>query len=102
MDLQSHFVVNSGLSWFIVLMAVAGYFLTLRRLKQKWVFWVMLIVGWTLLAVSNSLSALGIGQGSYYLLTIWLLSYVLVIASLVLLFFKLIQVMKTKSQGFIG
>jgi hypothetical protein len=99
MDLQSHYVINSGLCWFVVLMGAAGYFLTLRRLKQKWAFWVTLIIGWAFLAISNSLSALGIGQGTDYLMAVWLLSYVLVIISLVLLFFKLIQVMKTKLPG---
>ena len=97
MDLQLHYLVNSGLCWLIVFIALAGYLLTLRRLKQRWAFWVILSIGWAFLAVSNSLSALGIGQGTPYPFALWLSSYVLVIASMVLLFNKLIQVMKVKA-----
>lgn len=96
MNFQFHYLVNSGLCWFIVVMSVAGYFLTLRRMGQKWAFWVTLSIGWAFLAISNSLSAMDIGQGTPYLLAIWLSSYVLVFASLVLLFVKLIQVTKVK------
>jgi hypothetical protein len=96
MDLQLSYVINSGFCWFIVLMAIMGYFLTLRRLKQKWVFWIILTIGWGFLAISNSLSALGFGQNMAYIFGIWLASYVLVTASLVLLFIKVIQVMKVK------
>jgi hypothetical protein len=84
--------------WFIVLMAVTGYFLTMKRMGQKWAFWLTLIAGWGVLAVTNTLSALDIGLGTTYLLAIWLSSYVLVLASLVLLFIKLIQ-MRAKVNG---
>jgi hypothetical protein len=79
-------------------MAGIGYFLTKRRLKQKWTFWMMLFVGWALLALSNSLSALRIGQGTGYALAVWLSSYVIVIASLVLLFLKLIQMIQFRKE----
>lgn len=96
MNLQLHYIINSGFCWFIVLMALVGYFLTLKRIGQKWPFWLVLSAGWAFLAVSNSLAVLGVSQGMPYLLAIWLSSYVLVFASLVLLFIKLIQVMEVK------
>jgi hypothetical protein len=99
MNPQIHSVVNVGLCWFIVLMALGGYFLTLKRTGQKWIFWIILIAGWAFLAISNSFVALGISQGAPYLQAIWLISYVLVITSLVLLFIKLIQVKNAKSNG---
>jgi|WetSurMetagenome_2_1015567.scaffolds.fasta_scaffold866141_1 hypothetical protein len=98
MNIELHYLLNAGLCWLIVLTAAIGYFQTARRLKQKWTFWVMLIVGWALLAVSNSLSALRIGQGTGYALAVWLSSYVMVIASLVLLFLKLIQMIQTRKE----
>ena len=94
MNFQLHYLINSVLCWSIVLMAILGYFLTLKRTGQKWVFWVVLAAGWALLAISNSLVAFGNTQGSSYLLGMWLSSYVLVIASLVLLFAKVIQMLK--------
>jgi hypothetical protein len=96
--MEFHYLLNSGLCCLIVLMAVTGYFLTVRRLKQKWAFWVTLIVGWTLLAISNLLSTFRIGQGTAYPLAVWLSSYVMVIASLVLLFLKLIRIMRTGKE----
>ena len=99
MNFQLHYLINSVLCWSIVLMAVVGYFLTLKRIGQKWVFWVVLSMGWALLAISNSLVAFGTSQGNVYLLAIWLSSYVLVIASLALLFVKVIQMLKIKQKG---
>ena len=93
---QIHYVVNSGLCWLIVAIAWVGYYLTWKRAGQKWPFWVVLSSGWTFLALSNSLSALGIGQGASYVYAIWLSSYVLVFASLVLLFVKLVQLRQVK------
>ena len=95
MNMQSYYLVSSLLCWFIVVFGLVGYFLIVRRLKQKWLFWLTLIVGWTLLAVANSISALGLGRGTFYPSAIWLSSYVMVIASIVLLFLKLIKVMGT-------
>jgi hypothetical protein len=97
MNSQLHYVINSGLCWFIVLMALVGYILTLKRMKQRWPFWVILSVGWAFLAISNSLAALGVNQGTPYLLAIWLSSYVLVFASLVLMFIKLVESLKGRS-----
>jgi hypothetical protein len=93
------YLINSGLCWFIVVMAALGYFLTVRRLKQKWAFWLMLIIGWAFLAIANTLSALNIGQGTYFPTAVWLTSYVMVIASLVLLFLKLIQIVETGKKS---
>jgi hypothetical protein len=96
MSFQAHYLINSGLCWLIVLMALAGYFLTVKRTGQKWPFWLTLGVGWSLMAISNSLTVLGIAQETSYLLGIWLSSYVLVVASMLLLFVKLIQLVQVK------
>ncbi len=98
MNIEWHYLLNAGLCWLIVLMAGIGYFLTVRRLKQKWAFWMILIMGWALLAVANSLSALRIGHGTGYTLAVWLSSYVMVIASLVLLFLRLIHMIQTRKE----
>jgi hypothetical protein len=96
MNPHFHYAVNIGLCWFIVFLAIGGYFLTLRRMGQKWPFWVILIAGWGFLAVSNTLVALGIAGGTPYISAVWMSSYVLILASLVLLFFRLIRVMKIR------
>ena len=98
MNFQLHYLINSVLCWVIVLIAIAGYFLTLKRIGQKWPFWVLLSVGWALIATSNTFVLIGIGQGTSFLLSIWLSSYVLVFASLVLLFVKYIQMSRIKNK----
>jgi hypothetical protein len=92
MDVSVSYLVNSGFAWFIVLLAVAGYFLTLRRMKERWLFWVVLAVGWGLFATAQTLLIGGVAPGTPYLIAIWFSSYVLVITSLVLLFVKLTKV----------
>jgi hypothetical protein len=96
---QIHFLINSGLCWSIVLMAVAGYLLTLKRIGQKWPFWMIIIIGWAFLAISNSLAALGVNPGTSYVRAVWLASFVLVIASLTLLFIKLIEIIHARGNG---
>ena len=92
MDIPVSYFVNSGFSWLIVLLSIAGYFLTLRRLGERWVFWIILATGWAFFAISNTLIITGVAAGTPYLIAIWLSSYVLVMASLVLLFIKLTKV----------
>jgi hypothetical protein len=99
MNSQFHYILNSGLCWLVVLLAISGYFLTLKRIGQKWPFWMILIAGWALLAVSNSLIAVGINREAPYVTGIWLSSFILVFASLVLLFIKLIQIINAKRFG---
>ena len=72
MNFQLHYLINSVLCWSIVLMAILGYFLTLKRTGQKWVFWVVLAAGWALLAISNSLVLLATRRE---VLTFWACGY---------------------------
>jgi hypothetical protein len=96
-DYQYHYLWNSGLCWLIVFMALLGYWLGLRNSRYKGAFWLILIIGWGFMAISNSLLAIGVELGSHYLFGIWLSSFVMVIASIVLIFIKLIHLMKTKN-----
>jgi hypothetical protein len=92
MEIPVSYFVNCGFAWFIVLLAVAGYFLTLRRMGQKWLFWIVLAIGWAFFAVAQTLLVTGVSAGMPYLTAIWLSSYVLVVASLALLFITLTRV----------
>lgn len=92
MDISVSYLVNCGFAWFIVLLAIGGYFLTLRRMREKWPFWIVLAIGWAFFAVVQTLLVIGFSAGTWYLIAVWLSSYVLVITSLVLLFTKLTRV----------
>jgi len=88
--------VNCGFSWFIVLLAIAGYFLTLKRTGERWVFWVILAVGWGFFAAANTLVIIGVMLGTPYMIAMWLSSYVLVAISMALLFLRLLRLNRAK------
>jgi hypothetical protein len=85
-------VVNCVFAWSIVALAVCGYLLTLKRIGEKWPFWVVLAVGWGFLAVFETLLSSGVPIGNIQITSAWLASYLLVMASLLLLFLKFIQI----------
>lgn len=85
-------VVNCGFGWFIVVLAIVGYFLTLRRMGERWPFWILLALGWAFFAMAHTLIIGGVSSGVPYLIGMWLSSYVLVAMSLVLLFIRLTRV----------
>jgi len=68
-------VVNCGFAWSIVGLAVCGYLLTLKRIGEKWPFWVVLAIGWSCMAIFETLLASGVTVGSVQLTTVWLTSY---------------------------
>ena len=92
MDVPVSYLVNFGFAWFLVVLAITGYFLTLRRVVEKWPFWIVLATGWAFFAMAHTLLISGVSASVPYLVGIWLSSYVLVIASLVMLFLRLTRV----------
>jgi len=91
-DATVSYLVNCIFAWIIVLLSIAGYFLTIRRIGEKWIFWVVLATGWAFFAIVNTVLVAGASPGSPFLIAVWLSSYVLVIVSLVLLFVQLIKI----------
>lgn len=89
MEIPVSYWVNCGFGWFIVLLAIAGYFLTLKRMRERWSFWIVLAVGWAFFATAQTLLVAGVSASVPYLAAIWLSSFVLVISALVTLFIKL-------------
>ena len=55
MDSTTMNAVNCVFAWSIVALAICGYFLTIKRIGEKWPFWVVLAIGWALLAVFETL-----------------------------------------------
>jgi hypothetical protein len=92
------FIVNCGFTWLIVLLSVMGYLVTLRRTHQQWPLWFILAIGWAFLAIPNTLLVVGIPIARAQLTAIWLSSYLLVMASLLLLFLKLVDLARRQSK----
>jgi hypothetical protein len=89
-------VINCAFAWSIVALAICGYLLTLKRIGEKWPFWIVLAIGWSFLAVFETLLTSGMSIGNLQITTAWLTSYLLVMASLLLLFLKFIQIKATE------
>lgn len=92
------YTVNCGFTWLIVLLSVMGYVATLRRTHQKWPLWFILAIGWAFLAILNTMLTFGMPIARPQVTTIWLSSYLLVMASLLLLFLKLIDLARRRSK----
>jgi hypothetical protein len=85
-------IINCLFTWSIVALAIGGYLVTLKRTREKWPFWVVLAVGWGVLAIFETLLASGIAIGNLQISAVWLASYLLVMTSLLLLFLKFVQI----------
>jgi len=90
------YAVKSGMSWLVVGSSVVGYLLTVKRIGEKWWLWALLAIGWTFLAVANTLVLRGVVAGRSQLFALWMSSYVLVTASLLLLFLKMVSLMRRR------
>lgn len=90
-------LVNCCFGWILVALAVVGYYITLKNRGEKWLFWNILAAGWGFFALAQTLLLVGVHAGAVYLIAIWLSSYVLVIASMIILFLKLTK-LKAKNN----
>ncbi|MBN1600845.1 MAG: hypothetical protein JW915_04505 [Chitinispirillaceae bacterium] len=88
--------INCCFGWFLVLLAIIGYFLTYKRIGEKWAFWNVLAAGWAFFALAQTLLLAGVQPGTVYLIAIWLSSFIVVIASMVMMFIKM-TAMKIKT-----
>jgi hypothetical protein len=85
-------IINCFFCWSIVVFAIAGYIITLKRTGERWLFWIVLAGGWGLLAIFETLLATGTNMEKIQITTVWLSSYLLVMASLLILFLRFIQI----------
>jgi hypothetical protein len=92
------FIVNCGFTWLIVLLSIMGYLVTLKRMHQQWPLWFILTIGWAFLAILNTMLVIGIPIARPQVTAIWLSSYLLVMASLLLLFLKLVDLARRRSK----
>jgi len=91
MDLTLTYTVNSIFGWLLTIISVFGYFLTLKRVKEKWMFWIVLATGWALFAMAQTFLISGQFNNLPFLLALGLSSWILVIVSLLLGFLKVVR-----------
>jgi hypothetical protein len=92
-------VVNLVFISLIAALSIVGYVLTIKRIGQRWPLWIILATGWALLAIPYALLLAGISIGIPVMTTIWLSSYLLIMVSLLLIFLKVVEIMKLRGKS---
>ena len=91
-------IVNSIFAWSIVVFCIVGYFLTIKKTGERWVFWVVLASGWCLFAIAQTIVWAGGNGNTPFIWALWLSSYVLIVCSIVLIFLKFVDQRKREDQ----
>lgn len=92
-------IVNLVFTSLIAALSIVGYVLTVKRIGERWPFWIVLATGWALLSIPYTLLLAGIPMGTPVMTTIWLSSYLLIMVSLLLIFLKLMEIMKIRENS---
>jgi len=91
-------VINVVFALLIAVLSIVGYVLTNKRTGQRWSFWIVSATGWTLLSMPHIMLLAEKAMGVSVIAAIWLSSYILIVVSLVLLFLKLLEIMKLRGN----
>lgn len=86
------FLINSIFGWMLVALSVAGYFVTLKKIKQKWMAWLLMAFGWGFFAAAQTLLIAMDPAPINLIIGLWLSSFVMVILAITLLFLKLVEI----------
>jgi hypothetical protein len=98
MDSTVTCVVNLAFALVIAVLSIVGYVLTNKRTGQRWSLWIVLATGWAILAIPYILFLSGLSLSVAVMAAIWLSSYILIMLSLVLIFLKLLEMMKQRGK----
>ena len=98
MDSTITCVVNLVFALLIAVLSIVGYALTFKRIGQHWSLWIVLATGWAVLAIPYILFLADLNLSVAVMAAIWLSSYLLIMVSLVLLFLKVLEMMKNKGK----
>jgi len=90
--------VNLAFALVIAVLSIVGYVLTNKRTGQRWSLWIVLATGWAILAIPYILFLSGHNLSVAVMAAIWLSSYLLIMVSLLLMFLKLIEMMRNKGK----
>ena len=91
-------VINVVFALLIAVLSIVGYVLTNKRTGQRWSLWIVLATGWAILAIPYILFLSGHNLSVAVMAAIWLSSYLLIMVSLLLMFLKLIEMMRNKGK----
>jgi RsiW-degrading membrane proteinase PrsW (M82 family) len=98
MDSNVTCIVNLVFAGIIAVLSIVGYVFTIKKTGQHWPLWIVLAVGWIILAIPYAVFLADYNMSVAAMAALWLSSYVLIMVSLVLLFLKLMQMMKNREK----
>lgn len=98
MDSTVTCAVNLVFTLLIAALSVFGYILTVKRIGQRWFLWVVLATAWVILAIPYILFLADLNLSVAVMAAIWLSSYILIMVSLVLIFLKLLEMMRQRKK----
>jgi hypothetical protein len=93
------YIANCIFAWGLVILSLSGYFVFYKRSGEKWTVLVFLAVGWFFLAVAQTIFLTGIELDLALITTLWLMSYILIMTSIVQLFFKVVRLNSLKRNN---
>jgi hypothetical protein len=92
------FIANCIFAWVWVFLSITGYYFVRKRLGEKWNVWVFLAAGWFFLAAAQTIFLFSVELNLALIATLWIMSYILIMASIVLLFLKVIRYKRMKLE----
>lgn len=75
------YYVNCVFAWVTVLIALIGYFVTLRQAGERWEFWLIFAMGWSMFAISHSMKLAGVDPAATSHTVIRIIGYSLVVVA---------------------
>jgi hypothetical protein len=99
MDSTVTCVVNLVFALLIAVLSIVGYVLTIKRTGQHWSLWIVLATGWVILAIPYILFLADKNLSVAAMAALWLSSYLLIMVSLVLLFLKVLEMVKNRKKS---
>jgi hypothetical protein len=99
MDSTVTCVVNLVFALLIAVLSIVGYVLTMKRIGQHWSLWIVLATGWVILAIPYILFLADKNLSVAAMAALWLSSYLLIMVSLVLLFLKVLEMVKNRKKS---
>jgi hypothetical protein len=84
-------LTNCVFGWILMSMALVGFFYTKKRIGQNWPSWLLLAAGWMLFGLAQTLLLAGALVTLPAIIALWLSSYIFIMASILLLFLKVVR-----------
>ncbi len=88
--------LNTIFAWCIVVFSIFGYIFTIRKIGERWMFWLILGSCWFIFAIVLTITGASSQNDSPFVITVWIFSYILIVISIVLIIMRYLDFKKRK------